>query len=184
MDLADPGLNETAGIQMAMTFNPERAEKLFAGSGHTFAEIAALAKDRKPLPHFALNVALKAHAAVKRKEVESANVLAKIPGTDPALKDEFVVLSAHVDHVGIGAPINGDSIYNGAMDNGSGSALLLDLAASLAGGEAAALAPLRLRDRRGERSAGLEVLRRAPHGRSESDGRERQRGHVPAHRSR
>ena len=132
MDLADSGLNETAGLEMAMTFNPERAEKLFAGSGHTFAEIAALAKDRKPLPRFALKVALKAHAAVKRTEVESANVLAKIPGTDPALKGEVVVLSAHVDHVGIGAPIDGDRIYNGAMDNGSGSALLLDLAASLA----------------------------------------------------
>jgi Zn-dependent M28 family amino/carboxypeptidase len=47
------------------------------------------------------------------------------------LKSEYVVLSAHIDHLGIGAPINGDRIYNGAMDNGSGSALLLDVARSL-----------------------------------------------------
>src|ERR1019366_5364000 len=50
----------------------------------------------------------------------------KLPGSDPALKDEYVVLSAHLDHIGIGEPINGDRIYNGAMDNGSGSALVLD----------------------------------------------------------
>jgi Zn-dependent M28 family amino/carboxypeptidase len=53
-----------------------------------------------------------------------------MPGSDPKLKNEYVVLSAHVDHIGIGEPINGDRIYNGAMDDGSGSALLLDMAES------------------------------------------------------
>jgi Zn-dependent M28 family amino/carboxypeptidase len=53
------------------------------------------------------------------------------PGTDASLKNEYVVLSAHLDHVGVGEPINGDRIYNGAMDNASGSAVLLDLADSL-----------------------------------------------------
>jgi Zn-dependent M28 family amino/carboxypeptidase len=136
MDLADPEFNETAGIKTALAFNPERAEKLFAGSGHTFAEIAALGKDRKPLPRFPLTASLKARASVKRSEVESANVIARLPGSDPALKNEVVVLSAHVDHVGIGAPIDGDRIYNGAMDDGSGSALLLDMAANLAASHA------------------------------------------------
>jgi Zn-dependent M28 family amino/carboxypeptidase len=135
MDLAGSEFNETAGLRMSLTFNPAQAEKLFAGSGHTFAEIAALGKDRKPLPRFALAVSLKARASVKRSEVDSANVIARLPGTDPALKGEVVVLSAHVDHVGIGAPIDGDRIYNGAMDDGSGSALLLDMAASLAASE-------------------------------------------------
>ena len=132
MDLADPEFNETAGLKTYLTFNPAQAEKLFAGSGHTFAEIAGLGKDRKPLPRFPLTASLKARASVKRTEVESANVVARLPGTDPALKGEVVVLSAHVDHVGIGEPIDGDRIYNGAMDDGSGSALLLDMAASLA----------------------------------------------------
>jgi len=132
MDLAGSEFNETAGLKMSLTFNPAQAEKLFAGSGHTFAEIAALGKDRKPLPRFALAVSLKTHASVKRSEIDSANVIARLPGTDPALKGEVVVLSAHVDHVGIGAPIDGDRIYNGAMDDGSGSALLLDMAANLA----------------------------------------------------
>ena len=130
MDLADPEFNETPGLQLGVTMNPASAEQLFAGSGHTFAEIAALGKDRKPLPHFPLGVSLLANAVIASKPVESANVVAKLTGSDPTLKDEFVVLSAHIDHVGIGAPINGDRIYNGAMDNGSGSALVMDMAAS------------------------------------------------------
>jgi Zn-dependent M28 family amino/carboxypeptidase len=131
MDLADPEFYETPGLQLGVTFNPASAEKLFAGSGHTFAEIAALGKDRDPLPHFPLAVALDAKAAIQTTAVESANIVAKLPGSDPVLKNEFVVLSAHIDHLGIGAPINGDRIYNGAMDDGSGSALVLDEAASL-----------------------------------------------------
>ena len=130
MDLDYPEFNETEGDKLAVTVNPASAEKLFAGSGHTFAEIAALGKDRKPLPHFPLAVSLEAKTKVEVTKVASANLVAKIPGSDPVLKDEYVVLSAHLDHVGIGEPINGDRIYNGAMDNGSGSALLLDMAAS------------------------------------------------------
>jgi Zn-dependent M28 family amino/carboxypeptidase len=130
MDLADAEFNETAGQQLGVTFNPASAEKLFEGSGHTFAEIAALGKERKPLPHFPLAVSLQANAVIESTPVESANVVAKRSGSDPTLKNEFVVLSAHIDHVGIGAPINGDKIYNGAMDNGSGSALVMDMAAS------------------------------------------------------
>jgi hypothetical protein len=131
MNLAGPEFQETAGEQLALTFNPEHAEKLFAGSGHSFAEVAALAKDRKPMPHFALPVAIEAKTRFDKKIIESANVVAVLPGSDPQLKNEYVVLSAHIDHIGIGEPINGDKIYNGAMDNASGSAVLLDVAASL-----------------------------------------------------
>ena len=131
MDLADAEFNETQGQQLGVTFNPASAEQLFAGSGHTFAEIAALGKDRKPLPHFALTTSLKANAVILTKALESSNIVAKLSGSDPVLKNEFVILSAHIDHVGIGAPINGDRIYNGAMDDGSGSALVMDIAASL-----------------------------------------------------
>ena len=128
MDLADPEFNEISGLQLSLTFNPANAEKLFAGSGHTFAEIAALGKDRKVLPHFPLAVSLKARATIKQTQLESANLVAKLPGTDPVLKNEYVVLSAHIDHLGIGEPVNGDRIYNGAMDDGSGTALVLDMA--------------------------------------------------------
>jgi Zn-dependent M28 family amino/carboxypeptidase len=131
MALAGAEFNETEGEKLALTFNPAQADKLFAGSGHTFAELAALAKDRKPLPHFPLTVSIQAKARVKKKIVMSANLVAKLPGSDPQLKNEYVVLSAHIDHVGIGAPVNGDRIYNGAMDNAAGVAVLLDVAASL-----------------------------------------------------
>jgi Zn-dependent M28 family amino/carboxypeptidase len=130
MDLDYPEFNETEGAKLTATVNPASAEKLFAGSGHSFAEIAALGKDRKLLPHFPLAVSLEARTKVEVTKLESANLVARIPGSDPKLKDEYVVLSAHLDHVGIGEPVNGDRIYNGAMDNGSGSALLLDMAAS------------------------------------------------------
>jgi Zn-dependent M28 family amino/carboxypeptidase len=131
MALADPEFNETAGLKLAMIFNPAKAEKLFAGSGHTFAEIAALGQDRKPLPHFPLAVSLKAHASIQQSQLESSNIVAKFPGTDPKLENEYVVLSAHMDHLGVGQPINGDTLYNGAMDNAAGCAVLLDIAESL-----------------------------------------------------
>jgi Zn-dependent M28 family amino/carboxypeptidase len=131
MDLADPEFNEVAGLKVAMVFNPASAGALFAGSGHNFAEVAALARDRKELPRFALAVSLKARAAIEKAQTESANVVAKLTGSDAKLKNEYVVLSAHIDHVGTGEPVNGDRIYNGAMDDGSGTAAVLDIAASL-----------------------------------------------------
>jgi hypothetical protein len=60
------------------------------------------------------------------------NVVAKLPGSDPRLRDEYIVLSAHFDHVGVGEPMNGDSIYNGADDNASGTTTLLEVARALA----------------------------------------------------
>jgi len=130
MDLDYPEFAETEGAKLAVTINPASAEKLFSSSGHTFAEIAALGKQRKPLPHFPLPVSIAAKTKVEVTHIESANLVAKFPGSDSVLKNEYVVLSAHIDHIGIGEPINGDRIYNGAMDNGSGSALVLDMAAS------------------------------------------------------
>lgn len=131
MTLADPNFDDNAGKELAIVFNPARAGQLFAGSGHTFDEIAAAAKDRKPLPRFPLAVSIKAVTRIEQQDVESANIVAGLPGSDPVMKNEFVVLSAHIDHVGIGEPVNGDRIYNGAMDNASGCAVLLDVAASL-----------------------------------------------------
>ncbi len=131
MALADPAFNESEGIELLATLNPAKAPELFEGSGHTFDELVAIAKERKQLPRFPLTASVMAKTKLERQEVNSANVVAKLTGSDPTLKNEYVVLSAHIDHLGIGSPINGDSIYNGAMDNGSGSALLLDVAASL-----------------------------------------------------
>ena len=131
MALKGAEFDETNGEDLAVTFNPEKAQKLFEGSGHTLQELIDLVKDRKPLPHFPLVPTIRAKTSVNKKVVESANLVAELPGSDPKLKNEYVVLSAHLDHLGLGEPINGDRIYNGAMDNASGSAVLLDVIASL-----------------------------------------------------
>lgn len=128
MRLAD--LNESEGEKLGAYFNPASAQKLFEGSGHSFAEIAALAAKRGPLPHFPLAVSVKARTAIERRKLQSTNVVAKLEGSDAKLKDEYVVLSAHIDHLGMGEAVNGDRVFNGAMDNGAGSATLLDLARS------------------------------------------------------
>jgi Zn-dependent M28 family amino/carboxypeptidase len=128
MALADASLDDTAGQQMSVAFNPAKAERLFEGSGHTFAEVLRIADEGKALPHFALPVSVKATVAVDSQVVESQNVVGIVRGRDPGLDDEFVVLSAHLDHVGLGAAIAGDAVYNGAMDNASGIATLLEAA--------------------------------------------------------
>lgn len=130
MALADRTLDETAGQQLAVTVNPARAEKFFAGSGHTFQELLTLAIEGKRLPRFPVPARVKATVSFETEDVESENVAGVLPGTDPRLAAEHVVLSAHLDHIGAGRPINGDGIYNGAMDNASGVAALLDVAAT------------------------------------------------------
>jgi hypothetical protein len=128
MSLADTGLQETEGLRFSLTINPEHADKFFAGSGHTLAEILDAADHDKPLPHFPLGANIRAHVALKRSQVDSQNIAGFLPGNDPKLKNEYVVMTAHVDHVGVGLPINGDSIYNGAMDDASGIASILEIA--------------------------------------------------------
>ena len=128
MALADSSTDDTAGAQVSIAFNPAKAEKLFEGSGHTLAEVLKIADEGKALPHFALPTAMKATVTVESQTVESQNVVGVVKGSDPELADEYVVLTAHLDHVGVGAPINGDDIYNGAMDNASGIATLIESA--------------------------------------------------------
>jgi Zn-dependent M28 family amino/carboxypeptidase len=74
---------------------------------------------------------LKANVVSVTEHVESPNIVGKLEGSDPKLKNEYVVLTAHLDHLGVGEPINGDRIYNGAMDDGSGVATLLEVANEL-----------------------------------------------------
>ncbi len=117
--------------RLSVAMNPAHADKLFAGSGHTLEELLSLSRAGKPLPVFPLPALLEARVVVEHHAVESQNVAAILPGTDPKLKNEYVALSAHLDHLGVGHPVNGDSIYNGAMDDASGIATLLDIAATL-----------------------------------------------------
>jgi len=131
MSLADPTMDDNRGLQIAVGINPAKASKLFEGTGHTFGEILNAADTNSPLPRFEIPAQLKATVAVTRTDVTSQNVAAILPGTDPKLAGEYITFTAHLDHIGVGRPINGDSINNGAMDNASGVAALIDVAERL-----------------------------------------------------
>ena len=131
MSLADVSLDEAAGQQISVAMNPAHADKLFAGSGHTFAELLTLIDADKPLPAFALPARVKAAVRVERAEVESQNIAGVLRGADAGRRNEYVVVSAHIDHLGVGEPIDGDRVYNGAMDNASGIAAILEAAREL-----------------------------------------------------
>lgn len=123
-----PALADDHGAMFTATFNPAEAEKLFAGTGHTFAELLALTDAQKPLPRFPLNKRVTATVVGEHSQVESPNIVAKLEGSDPVLSKEYVIVSAHLDHLGVGAPIKGKTIYNGAMDDASGVATVLETA--------------------------------------------------------
>ena len=107
----------------------DQAKTLFTMAGQNFDSLKAKAatKEFKPVP---LGVTASIKIANKLRTIDSRNVLAKIEGSDPKLKDEYIVYSAHWDHFGIGDKVNGDSIYNGAYDNASGTAGLLNIGAA------------------------------------------------------
>jgi Zn-dependent M28 family amino/carboxypeptidase len=106
----------------------DRARELFGVVGMNFDAMkrAAIRKDFKP-------VALKAHAKLEIEQqiryIDSHNVVGKLEGSDPKLKDQYVIYTAHWDHLGVGLPNEkGDKIYNGALDNASGCAGLIEIA--------------------------------------------------------
>ena len=105
----------------------DRARELFTASGQDFDALkkAAVKKDFKPV---VLNA--KANLGVKNelREINSANVLAKLEGSDATLKNEHVIYTAHWDHLGRDPKLPGDQIFNGALDNASGTAALLEIA--------------------------------------------------------
>jgi len=117
--------------KFAMTMNPVHADKMLAGSGHTFQEISSVLGTANALPHFPLAVTIRAKTAEKRSTARSENLAGVLPGSDPNLKNEFVVVSAHLDHLGIGEAVNGDKIYNGAMDDASGIASVIEVARAM-----------------------------------------------------
>ncbi|MGA7923260.1 MAG: M28 family metallopeptidase [Thermoplasmata archaeon] len=131
MVLRDPGDEVAPPLRLEVLFNTERAGKLFAGSGHSFEEVLSAVHADRPLPHFPLAVSIRARVGTTRSQVKSENVIGVLQGSDPDLQHEYVIISAHLDHIGIGEPINGDRINSGAMDDASGDASLIEIARSL-----------------------------------------------------
>src|SRR6185312_15835670 len=131
MRLADPALQTYHRPMFAASVNPASAEALFARSGRSFAEMLALADAHKPLPRFALNQSVTARVVTRTHAIASPNVVGVLPGSDPKLKAQYVVVSAPLDHLGVGEPIKGDKIYHGAMDNAAGVASMIETAKAL-----------------------------------------------------
>ena len=105
----------------------ETARSLFAAGGHDFAALERAARTREFRPvAIGGTAAFRVRNAVRR--VQSRNVVARIDGSDPGVRDQAVLFTSHWDSFGIGRPIDGDSIYNGALDDASGVAWMLALA--------------------------------------------------------
>jgi Zn-dependent M28 family amino/carboxypeptidase len=107
----------------------DAAKKILKMAGQDFDALKKQAATRefKPVP-----LGLTASLAIsnKMRTIDSRNVVAKLEGGDPQLKDEYVIYSAHWDHFGVGTPVKGDKIYNGALDNASGVASVLEIASA------------------------------------------------------
>ncbi|MGD1092370.1 MAG: M28 family peptidase [Bryobacteraceae bacterium] len=105
----------------------DAGEKIAATIGKSADELLKLADSRgfQPIP---LPLRFHGRMPAKIRQIETRNVVARVAGSDPKLKDEAVIFSAHWDHLGIGTPVDGDSIYNGAADNATGCAMILEIA--------------------------------------------------------
>jgi hypothetical protein len=113
--------------------NMSAAKELFAGAPRSLDEVVTEANTRSP-KGFPLDARISLTRRSAHETSVSANVLGLLPGSDPALSREIVVISTHLDHVGIGKPVNGDAIYNGALDNAVGVASTIEVARALVEG--------------------------------------------------
>jgi Zn-dependent M28 family amino/carboxypeptidase len=118
-----PALADQHATMFSAAFNPGEAEKLFEGAGHTFADLLVLADAQKPLPRFDLHKSLTAKVVTENSTVESPNIVAKLEGSDPVLKNEYVLVSAHLDHLGAEK-----TLFPGAIDDASGVASVVEIA--------------------------------------------------------
>ncbi len=130
---ADPALESLPGLQVNGTLTAAGMTKLLEGTDHPYAEIKIEADAGGKMPHFDLPGTLHVVTVpVMGQEYTAPNVIGLLEGSDPKLKHEYVIVSAHLDHLGIGREVNGDGIYNGAMDNASGVASVIECAKLLA----------------------------------------------------
>jgi Zn-dependent M28 family amino/carboxypeptidase len=133
------GIETFPSLRVTATVSASTAERIFEGSGHSAAELFRDAQ-AGTLHGFALPGALALAARTRIEPLQSRNVVAKLPGSDPALAREHIVYSAHLDHLGIDVPAqpdatkdtaHQDSIFNGALDNALGVSILLEAARTL-----------------------------------------------------
>jgi Zn-dependent M28 family amino/carboxypeptidase len=130
--------DQAPAIRATASLNDPAAQAVFAGAPTTIAAIRKTADKAGGKPKgFALGTSVTIKADSVSQRVTSPNVVAILPGSDPMLKDQYVVLSAHLDHIGVSPvkpdePVDKDRINNGALDNGAGIATMLEVARAMA----------------------------------------------------
>jgi len=114
-------------LSLAGWVTKDAGEKLVSLAGHHVDELlkASEARDFRPIP---LGIRIRCNLPTKVRDIQTRNVAGLAQGSDPRLKSEVVIYSAHWDHLGIGTPVNGDAIYNGAVDNATGCGIVMELA--------------------------------------------------------
>ena len=130
-DADGKGVDTFPQLKVVASVSAAAADLLFEGSERFTAQLFKQAEDGS-LRGFALPVTLALAARTEVEPVESRNVVGRIAGSDAALAPEHIAYSAHLDHVGVGTPVKGDKIYNGAIDNALGVAIMLEAARELA----------------------------------------------------
>ena len=131
------GLRERdAGPFLMLRCSKEAFAKILQGTGHDPAAVLKAGGAKEPLENFDLQGrSLQVHLETTHTDIVSTNVLAVLPGKDPALKNEYVVIAAHLDGYGFGTPVKGDNLYNGALDDAAYVALLLQYVSDVKAGK-------------------------------------------------
>ena len=129
-DDGNPNRGDLAILGSASLTHPA-ARTLFAGAPKPIEEAFSAAAESTPQA-FDLATRVSIGTTSSHRRVDSWNVIARLEGSDPVLRDEHVVYIAHVDHFGIGVEVDGDAIYNGAHDNASGTSIVLEIARAFA----------------------------------------------------
>lgn len=130
LDEAGVPQNSFPALKLRFRFNHDAATQLFETAQTSFAAALAASDEGRP-QGFPLPGMLTLSATTGLRKTESTNVVGILPGSDPQLKNEYVVVTAHLDHLGRGAAVNGDSVYNGAHDNAVGIGAMLEIARAL-----------------------------------------------------
>jgi len=111
----------------ALFLNPDKADLLLRGTGKSYYALKN-ESSRGAFRPFILKTKVAFNGILKQREFKSDNIVAVLEGRDPLLKDKYILIGAHYDHLGLGEPMDGDSVYNGVMDNAIGCAISLELA--------------------------------------------------------
>jgi Zn-dependent M28 family amino/carboxypeptidase len=115
------------GLDLAAWLTQDAGARLVSSTGKTLDELLAMANEKSFRP-IDLHVRVKGHIPVKLRQIESRNVVGRVDGADSKLKSQAVMFTAHWDHLGIGIPVKGEKIYNGAVDNATGCGMVLEMA--------------------------------------------------------